>query len=421
MPIVRNRGCLSRLACPDMFLLARLSARTDVDFSVAVQEVHMHKMPGAASLLLCSLACGPLTNAQGSFPRLLPAAEDFHLTLREDRQSKLPLGPSCSREMLLTLSCSAFTLTLENRSAHTVRISELSCADPGILFMIKPPGYTGAWFTISRPGRPTCYPPEWVNIRLKPGEKTEYTTRIISPQRDIEGVSVGAYALRAEWALAGCTESPEGTDCLAPLQATRPGNSISNLAFQEPVTLVSNEITAGSPGFPDLGDLNLAFEVTVVPGEKAKSKTGQDCSGDLGRGIDCTVFHYAVRNLANRAVRIMASTCPGFIPNPEYRFGGSDWKSLPNSPNLVWTCDSTMTFETPILPGGASEGNFTLRRYDTSLLQASGEYRVRFTFVPGACIASPDGRFCVTRPENQPTVTSTELTLPSPEASSTRN
>jgi hypothetical protein len=379
----------------------------------------MRKMLGDTSLLICSLACGPLTSAQGSLPRLLPPAEEFRFTLREDPQSKLPLGPSCSGEMLLTLSCSAFTLTLENRSAHTVRIGESNCSDPGILFMIKPPGFTGAWLTVSRPGRPTCYPPESVNIRLKPGEKTEYTTRIISPQRETEAVNVGAYALRAEWTVWGCMEPPEGTDCLAPLQAIRPGNSVSNLAFQEPVKLVSNKITAGSPGFPDLGDLNLTFEVTVVPGQKAKSETTRDCSGDLSRSIDCTVFHYAVRNLGNRAVRIMGSTCPGFIPNPEYRFEGGEWKSLPNSPNRVWSCDSAIAFETPILPGGASEGNFTLRGYGTSSLQTPGEYRVRFTLVPGACIASPDGRFCLTRPENQPTVTSKELELPNREASTT--
>jgi hypothetical protein len=69
---------------------------------------------------------------------------------------------------------------------------------------------------------------------------------------------------------------------------------VPNLAFQEPVKLVSNEISAGSPGFPDLGDLNLRFEVTVVPGQKAKSETARDCSGDLNKSIGCTVFHYAV-------------------------------------------------------------------------------------------------------------------------------
>jgi hypothetical protein len=374
----------------------------------------MHKVLGAISLLLCSLACGALTNAQKPPMSPLPPAEDFRLMLREDVHSTLPLGPSCDGgEMLLTLACSAFTLTLENRSEHTVRISNSTCSEPGIFFKIKPPGYTGPWSTTSRPGG-RCYAPEWVNIRLKPGEKTEYSTRIISPKRYTETVILGEYKLRAEWMLTGCTEAPDGSDCLAPLQDTR--LSVPPIFFQEPVTVVSNEITAGSPAFPDLGDLRLALEATLVPTERVKSETNPKCSGSFGNSLDCAVFHYAVRNLGSRAVRLEMNGCPGFI-FPEYRVEGSEWKPLGWRRTIV--CTLNVPFQTSVLPGGAFEGDFSLRDFDTSLLQAPGEYKIRFSFTPRACPASPDGKFCLTPPENQPAITSNELIFRSPEVTPT--
>src|SRR5258708_6277366 len=93
----------------------------------------MHKSAATTILMLCSLASGSAAMG-GQFPRLLPPAEDFHLTLREEPQSDLPLGPSCEGEASVTLLCRAFTLTLENASKHTIHISELSCFEPDVVF-----------------------------------------------------------------------------------------------------------------------------------------------------------------------------------------------------------------------------------------------------------------------------------------------
>src|SRR6267143_1279142 len=90
-------------------------------------------------LVLCSLPAAPAAMAGGPFPRLLPPAEDFHLTLREEPHSDLPLGPSCGGEASLTLLCRAFTLTLENASKRTIHISELRCFEPDIVFEKKAP------------------------------------------------------------------------------------------------------------------------------------------------------------------------------------------------------------------------------------------------------------------------------------------
>jgi hypothetical protein len=74
--------------------------------------------------------------------------------------------------------------------------------------------------------------------------------------------------------------------------------------------------------------------------------------------------------------------------------------------------------EKVILPGQTLEGTFTLRNlrpgYDMTSLQAPGVYQFRFTFWPSACVAAPDGSFCLTRPEKQPTIASRELTLRKP-------
>jgi hypothetical protein len=79
---------------------------------------------------------------------------------------------------------------------------------------------------------------------FKPREKTEYTTRLISPRRSINALGAGLYKLHAHWALFGCTEAPEGTDCLTPLQVIRGAGFVADVALQEPVTVFSNEVTA---------------------------------------------------------------------------------------------------------------------------------------------------------------------------------
>jgi hypothetical protein len=76
-------------------------------------------------------------------------------------------------------------------------------------------------------------------------------------------------------------------------------------------------------------------------------------------------------------------------------------------------CLSNVLMETPILAGANTQGTFllsTLRPVlDTSELRSPGEYHFRFTFVPNACVASPDASFCLMRPEKQAAVTSNEV------------
>jgi hypothetical protein len=377
----------------------------------------MHKLLVAISLVFCSLPCGSSAIARGPFPRLLPPPEDFHLTLREEPHSEMALGPSCGGEASLTLLCRAFTLTLENASKHTVHISELRCFEPDVVFEIRQPKSSSGWWPISQPGKPTCKTLDWVNIRLKPGEKTEYTTRLISPRRSIDALSVGSYTLHAHWALFGCTEASEGTDCLSPLQVIRGASTVADVALQEPVTVLSNEVIAASPPLPDLGNLNFEFEVAVASGEKpnAEGEAQGVCTTASKLNVDCTVFRYLIRNLTARPVRNATYTCSDSSIRPEYRVEGSEWKPVPYR---GWVCSANVRIETGILPGGTLEGTFTLRTlrpgFDTSSLQAPGEYQFRFTFWPDACVASPDASFCLTRPDSQPTVTSKELTLRNP-------
>jgi hypothetical protein len=377
----------------------------------------MQKFGVAVLLAACSLASGPLVMAEGPFPRLLPPPEDFRLTLRVEPHSDVPTGPSCNGEASLTLLCRAFTLTLENASKHTVHISGLRCFEPDVVFEIRRPESSSDWWPISQPGKPTCKTLDWVNIRLKPGEKTEYTTRLISPRRSIQALGVGSYKLRTQWALWGCTEAPEGTDCLTPLQVVRGASSVADVALQEPVTVFSNEVTAESPLLPDLGSLRFSIEVTIASAQTSKTETDVQpaCGAAAVTNVDCTAFHYVVRNLADRPIRNATASCSDTSIRPEYRFEGGEWKSVPYR---AWDCGRNVLVETQVFPGGTIEGTFTLRTlrpgFDTSALQPPGEYQLRFTFWPDACIASPDASFCLTRPYSQPTVTSKELTLRNP-------
>jgi len=90
----------------------------------------MWKVSKAALVLFGALFYCAVVKGTGPFPRLLPPAEDLHLVLCEDPQSALPLGPSCGGDASQTLLCRTFTLTLENASTHTIRISGLRCFEP---------------------------------------------------------------------------------------------------------------------------------------------------------------------------------------------------------------------------------------------------------------------------------------------------
>ena len=156
------------------------------------------------------------------FPQLLPGAENFELTVREDSASSLPLGPSCGGEAALTLTCRVFLVSLKNVGVHTVHLSRFACHEPVVSFDMKEPNTPSGWWTISQVSRPKCTPLVYENLRLRPGETTEYRTRLVSPNREPSApVSPRSYTVRARWLLWGCTENPEGTDCLAPLQVLK--------------------------------------------------------------------------------------------------------------------------------------------------------------------------------------------------------
>jgi hypothetical protein len=362
----------------------------------------------------------PRVTSGKPFPQLLPPASDFELTLREDPNSNLPLGPSCGGEAGLTIYCRAFVVTLKNIGQHTIHLSRIGCQEPMVDIERKEPNSSSGWWTISHVNRPRCTPWTYTNLRLRPGESTEFATRLISPSRPWDvglALSPGEQTLRAQWWLWGCIEDPEGTDCMAPLQVMRHSGieGIGSVEFQTPVEVLSNEIKVESPTMPDLGMLKLSFEVNALPNPQGWSQSRPaptKCAGKAGTSIECTVFHYAIRNLGDRAIRNGRFTCSDYSIMPEYRTDDGEWKRLESRLQI---CNSNVYFETPILPGKTAEGTFTIPRlapeFDTEPLYPAGEYHLRFQFQSSACFAAPDGSFCLLWPKEQPAITSNEITV----------
>lgn len=385
---------------------------------VALSAVPVPRRLLFAIVCLVSLVC-PLLNADDDV--LLPPANDFRLTVVGVHHSTVPLGPGCTGEAEQTLTCRALVVTLENLSKKTVRISWPDCSEAPIQIDRKEPNSGRGWESVStlRPG--TCRPMAWAGFRLRPGEKNVQSLRLNSPHRYSRAFEPGSYTLRALWTLSGCTEEPEGEDCLAALQAVHPPNSVSSFGFQKSVLVTSNELTVDAPVLPPLGTLKLGFEVTArrgpPPGTEFARKS-VDCIGDANASIDCIVFHYVIRNLGDRPVRYMGSTCTGVHITPEYRTPAAEWEPVPSFSDRLheWVCVSNRNFERPILPGGTSEGDFVLSSlpfgYDVTDLRAAADYLLRFTYWPRACFASPDGSFCLTKAEEVAPVPSPEVSIP---------
>src|SRR5580658_9955444 len=355
------------------------------------------------------------------FPQLLPGAESFELTVREDSASSLPLGPACGGEAALTLACRAFLVSLKNVGVHTVHLSRFACQEPVVSFDMKEPSSSFGWLTISQISRPQCTPWVYENLRLRPGETTEYRTRLVSPNRPAEPfapVSPRSYTVRARWMLWGCTENPEGTDCLAPLQVLKAnswGLPTGHVEIQTPVGVVSKEIEVDSPALHDAGPLKFAFESSIATEPQAaevRKRSGALCATDPGTSAECTVFHYAIRNLGNRPVRNGRFSCSDYSIIPEYRTGRGEWKQLQSQ---LKACPANIYVETPIEPGEAAEGNFLLSAlaplFDTSPLYAAGRYEIHFSFHSSACFASPDGSFCIQSPREQTVTMSNIVTV----------
>lgn len=356
------------------------------------------------------------------FPQLLPDAGSFELTVREDSGSSLPLGPACSSETALTLACRAFVVTLRNVGVHTVHLSRISCQEPVVTFEMKEPNSSSGWWPISQVTRPRCAPWVYENIRLRPGETTEYRTRLVSQNRpggSFAPVAPRSYTVHARWMLWGCTENSEETDCLAPLQILKTnswgGPPTGDVEIQRPVEVVSKEIEVNSPVLPDFGPLKLGFEISVTPERQAaeiRKGSNASCATDVGTSVECTVFHYAIRNLGDRPLRNGRYSCSDFSIIPEYRTNDGDWKQLESR---LMACTANIYVETPILPGEAAEGNFTLGalapRLDTSPLYSAGEYEIHLRFHSSACFASPDGNFCIQSPKEQTEAISNVVTI----------
>ena len=89
-----------------------------------------------------------------------------------------------------------------------------------------------------------------------------------------------------------------------------------------------------------------------------------------------------------------------------------DWKQLESR---LMACTANIYVETPILPGEAAEGNFTLGalapRFDTSPLYSAGKYEIHFRFHSSACFASADGSFCIQSPKEQTEAISNVVTI----------
>lgn len=223
----------------------------------------------AAFLGLSTFSTLPSSVSADQFTQLLPSG--FELTVREDTASPLPLGPSCGGEAGRTVACRAFLVSLKNVGAKTVHLSRIACQEPVVTFQIKEPNSSTGWWPISQVSRPQCSPWVYENLRLRPGEMTEYRTRLVSPNRpagQFAPVAPRSYTVRASWLLWGCTENPEGTDCLAPLQVSKAnswgGPPTGDVEIQTPVEVVSKEIEVDSPVLPDAGPLKLGFEVSVA-------------------------------------------------------------------------------------------------------------------------------------------------------------
>lgn len=388
---------------------------------------------GAEAILVwvwCLFLCPPVLAQTGVFPRLLPPAGDFRLTLKEEPRGSVPSIASCKGTARQTIPCQVFSVTLENRSGHTVRISGDTCNDPLVSFDVKSSKASGGWWPVSRYMGVNCS--TLTNLRLKPGETSGYVTRLIGPRRTgaadpVAPHAPGSYTFRATWVLWGCTDASNADDCLTPLQKMQVTKAMP-LDATQPVAVESNEIVVVSPMLPDLGPLKVSFNVIAHSGSMPKDlPSNMKCKEDSA-SIDCIVFHAKIRNRGTQAVQWFTATCGGPGIAPEYKTTTGDWKPLsigfadggvqPGigvTRDLSYNCTSNVVSSTPILPGGTIELDFSLfgllPPHDATPLHSPGEHHVRFVLYPNFCFASPDGSFCLKAPKEKEPIPSQEITI----------
>jgi hypothetical protein len=355
--------------------------------------------------------------AENPSHRLLP--EELRLTLAEDQHSTLPLDPGCEGLAGASLTCRALILTLENDGSRTIRIGEI-CSKPSITIELRMPKFNTGWWPVSRPKHSPCSSTEWTNVRLRPGERTQYSTRLRASDREFEsfmppGATLPAtYLLRARWTLASCKEIDEGTDCFAPPESARPAGATTEVALREPAEILSNEFSMTSPEL--VGEFHLSFEVKALSDGPERHRSGTD-SADPRQvpiiDVQRRHFHYTIHNLGADPIMISHNDCGDDWIKPEYRPRGGDWRPIPRIPGPFDYCTLNAEKVQEILPGRTAEGDFSLATlsgsYSTAELNGTGGYQLRFGLLPHACVAPPDESYCVARLDKQEPVLSNEI------------
>ncbi len=392
-------------------------------------------------VILCAMRG---TTAASEVPPLappLPPANEFRVTLAETPDAELPPTPACGQEAAGTLTCRAFTVTLENIGTHTVWLGELACADPEVRLETTAPN-SSHWSPVGD-HRDDCQNAQysdsekttvpWKNIRMRPGDRQSFTGRFMVRLGGAWGrvnVPVAPTAvLRATWTLRGCTEETEGDDCLSPLEthyvpAHQNYCTYQCIFFQPALEISSEQISVGQPGPLTLPLPPLELELTermldpTDPLIKPRSRL-EGCTPDHAGSVDCVALHMTVRNAGTRALRIGRWNCSDFAETPEFRSEGGAWKPLQSSWML---CGRNFVEWTALLPGQTVGEEMTLRHvaagFQINPVREAGRYGVRIDYAPQVCVASPDGSFCLTEPQCLPQMTSpvatfeTTVTLP---------
>jgi hypothetical protein len=351
----------------------------------------------------------------GGPPQLLPDADHFRLTLHEGSDHELAVGKSCGGKAGATLACRPLTLTLENLSKRTIHLTYLKCRGPRLQFEIPwPAAGADKWGTVSQPREIQCTEKMPVDIRLAPGEQTVYSTRMISDLLQTGGFLVGKQVLRAHWVLWGCSEDGAGDNCL---HVSKTDRSFRDINWQIPVEVVSNEITANSPGIAGLGEMKFALDFTEqhnVPAVMA-ARAGE-CVAAAADSMACKVFHFRLRNLTGQTLLIYRTYCNLRLMQPiqaQVLDKEDHWSELEQQQDFL-DCNASGLFSDTLLPGGSLEGDFRVGRIrgreNRDTLKAAGDYRLRLFFYPDVCFASPDGAFCIgPLIRNRPAVGSNEL------------
>jgi hypothetical protein len=365
---------------------------------------------------------------------LLPPANEFRVTLAEAPDAKLPATPACGEEAAGTLTCRAFTVTIENIGTHTVWLSELDCADPEVRLETTAPNPTG-WFPVGE-HRDSCHNAQysesekaaiaWKNVRMRPGDRHSFTGRFmvhLGGAWKLMSMPVTPTAvLRATWTLRGCTEETEGDDCLSALEkhfvaAHNTGCTFACIFFQPALEVSSEQISVSEPGpltLP-LPPLELALTARMLDPQDPLIQPGsrlEGCTQEGAGSVDCVALHMTVRNAGTRALRIGRMNCSDFAETPEFRTEGGVWKQLQSS---WWACARNFMEWTALLPAQSVDEEMTLRRvaagFQINPVREAGRYNVRVDYAPQVCVASPDGSFCLTEPQSLPQMTSPAATF----------